>query len=556
MKLNDLKNKKIAILGFGREGKSLLRFLRRRGYTQITTRINADKNKIRVNQRKYQRKSASKEKPEIWILDRDPKIRQLCINNLWSSQDANIHFQLGKNYLKNLDQFDIVFRSPGVPYNLPEIQKAIKKGVKFSSATQLFFEQIEEQSKVSGQKSIVTIGITGTKGKGTTATLLYKILKACGKNVYLAGNIGKPALDILSNTQINADQDADKRRSISVNQRTHQCKSAYIILELSSFQLQDLKYSPNIAIVLGLFPDHLDAHKNFKEYFEAKANIAKWQKKTDKIFYFADNKYTNLIAQKSKGKKIPIHCQAIDCPSIKKIFGATDSQKLIKLPGFHNLKNALMAATVALSLGCPKEKILKVIKNFRGNEHRLEFVRTIRRSTQTIRRQTQKISPRESASSLPRSDAERLLRGPRKSAIYFYNDSASTNPQTAAAAIQAFSEPKILIAGGKDKGLNYSPLTKTLKNSNTKLVILFGENKNKIAKAIKNSGIPIKLVKDLKTAVNLSYKTAKKLLRSMVNGQWSKVIILFSPASASFDMFRDYAERGEKFKELVKKLKH
>jgi len=109
MRLNDLKNKKIAILGFGREGKSLLRFLRRREYAQITTRINADKNKIRVNQRKYQRKSASKEDTEIWILDRNPKIRQLYTNNLWSSQDANTHFQVGKNYLKNLDQFDIVF---------------------------------------------------------------------------------------------------------------------------------------------------------------------------------------------------------------------------------------------------------------------------------------------------------------------------------------------------------------------------------------------------------------------------------------------------------------
>jgi len=553
MRLNNLKNKKIAILGFGREGKSVLNFLFKHGLT----RINTDK------------------KPGIWILDRDPKIRQLCISNLWLSPDSNLHFQLGKNYLKNLDQFDIVFRSPGVPYNLLEIQKAIKKGVKFSSVTQLFFEQIEERSKVSGQKSIVTIGITGTKGKGTTATLLYKILKACGKNVYLAGNIGKPALDILSNTQINADQDADKRRSISVNQRTHQRESAYIILELSSFQLQDLKYSPNIAIVLGLFPDHLDAHKNFKEYFEAKANIAKWQKKTDKIFYFADNKYANLIAQKSKGKKTPIHCQAIDCPSIKKIFGVTNSQKLIKLPGFHNLKNTLMAATVALSLGCPKEKILKVIKNFRGNEHRLELIRTIHGYAR-IRKQIN--TDKNKIRVHPRSHLRSSV------CIKFYNDSASTNPQTTVAAIQAFSEPKILIAGGKDKGLNYSPLAKALKNSHAnsappcfsfysshsgnanaptriiqnggvKLVILFGENKNKIAKAIKNSGIPIKLVKDLKTAVNLSYKTAKKLLRSMVNGQWSKVIILFSPASASFDMFKDYAERGEKFKELVKKLK-
>jgi len=521
MRLNNLKNKKIAILGFGREGKSLLRFLRRREYAQITTRINADKNKILVNQRKYQRKSASKEKPEIWILDRNPKIRQLCINNLWPSQDANINFQLGKNYLKNLDQFDIVFRSPGVPYNMPEIQKAIKKGVKFSSATQLSFDAIHRLTRIRTQintdkfKNIKIIGVTGTKGKGTTATLLYKILKFCNKKVSLAGNVGLPALEILP--------------KIRVNQFSNPRESVYVILELSSFQLQDLKYSPNIAVVLDIFPDHIDAHKNFNEYFEAKANIAKWQKKTDKIFYFADNKYATLIAQKSKGKKIPIQCQDIGCPSIRKIFGTSNIQKLIKIPGFHNLKNALMATNVSLSLGCPKEKILKVVKNFRGTEHRLEFVRTIR------------VNPR---------------RYPRISAsIKFYNDSASTNPKTAAAAIKAFKEPKILIAGGKDKGLNYSPLAKTLKNSNTKLVILFGENKNKIAKTIKSSGVPIKLVKDLKTTVNLSYKTAKKLLRSMVDGQWSKVIILFSPASASFDMFRDYAERGRVFKDLVRKLK-
>lgn len=425
---------KIAILGFGLEGKSLLKFFK---------------------------KSPRFKKADISVLDK----------------------KLDKNYLKNLEQFDIIFRSPGVPYNLPEIQKTVKKGVKFSSATGLFFEEIR---KMVRRGSPQVIGITGTKGKGTTSTLLCKILKACGEKVYLAGNIGKPAIEILPKLK----------------------KNSIIILELSSFQLQDLNQSPDIAVILDIFPDHLDSHKNFREYINAKTNIAKFQRKNDKIFYFNDNKYSQWIAEKSQGKKIPVQSS---------ISGRSDLQKLkenIQIPGEHNIKNAVMAASVALSLGCPKEKILNTIKKFKGNEHRLELVKKIK-------------------------------------GISFYNDSASTNPQTAAAAIRAFNEPNILIAGGKDKNLNYSPLAKALKNSNTKLVVLYGENKQKIKKAIRNSGVQIKLVKDLKTAVNLAYKFAKSLITKPYT---LNPIIIFSPASASFDMFKDYKERGEKFKKIVKKL--
>jgi len=451
---------KIAILGFGREGKSVL---------------------------KYLKKSPQFKKADISILDK----------------------KFNKNYLKNLSSFDVVYRSPGVPYNLPEIQKAIRKGVKFSSSIKLFFEQIEEWSKINGQKSTVIIGITGTKGKGTTATLLYKILKACGKNVYLAGNIGKPAIELLSKIRIN---------------QPNPHKSAFVILELSSFQLQDMRVSPEIAVVLDVFPDHMDLHRNLREYFDAKTNIARWQKKSDKIFYFSDNRWSKWIAQKSRGKKIPVDSIFSNSRELE-----NKIKEIIKIPGEHNLKNAVMATIVALSLGCPKEKILKVVKNFRGNEHRLELVRTIR---------INQLNQHESAS------------------IKFYNDSASTNPQTAAAAVKAFKEPKILIAGGKDKGLNYSPLASALKNSNTKLVILFGENKNKIKRqATRDKRQEVVLVKDLKSSVQFAYKTAKNLLKSMVNGQWSSVNILFSPASASFDMFKDYADRGKKFKKLVKRLK-
>lgn len=428
---------KIVILGFGREGQAVFQFVK---------------------------KSPKYKKATITICDRNPKIKI----------PAGVKSQTGTNYLKNLKNFDIIFRSPGVPYNLPEIQRVITKGVKISSTTKLFFDNFKGR----------IIGITGTKGKGTTATLLYKILKACGKPAYLAGNIGKPMIEILPKL---------KRNSL-------------VILELSSFQLQDMKMSPYIAVVLDVFPDHMDAHKNFSEYINAKANMAHWQKKSDKIFYFADNKYSSWIAQKSRAKKISVDSQYSHT--------FADLHYILKIPGEHNFKNALMAATVTKSLGCPKEKIVKVIKNFKGNEHRLELIRKIK-------------------------------------GVSFYNDSASTNPQTAAAAVTAFSEPKILICGGKDKSLNYSPLAKALKNSNTKLVILFGENKKKIKKAISNSQIVIREAKNLKDAVNLSYKTAKFL----ITNYQLPITIVFSPASASFDMFKNYAERGKKFKELVKKLK-
>lgn len=441
---------KIAILGFGQEGKSLLKFLK---------------------------KSHLYKNANVSVLDK----------------------KLDKNYLKNLERFNIIFRSPGMPYNLPEIQNALKKGVKISSGTELFFEQLR------GFKNIKIIGVTGTKGKGTTSTLIYKILKAAGKLVYLAGNIGKPALEILP--------ELNKNNSI-------------VILELSSFQLHGLKYSPDIAIVLDIFPDHMDAHKNFKEYIDAKSNIAKWQKKTDKIFYFADNKYSKQIAQKSRAKKNPVDSRR------SHVFAILN--RIIKIPGAHNLKNAVMATNVAKHLGVPNKIILKTIKNFRGLEHRLELVRTIR------------VNPR----SHPRLSA---------SIVKFYNDSASTNPQTAAAAIRAFpKQSKILIVGGKDKGLNYSPLAQALKNSNTKLVILFGENKNKIAKAIlseKHRAVSIKykvrLVKNLKTAVNLAYRETKILNTKY----FLPSTIIFSPASASFDMFKDYKDRGNKFKKIVKILR-
>jgi UDP-N-acetylmuramoylalanine--D-glutamate ligase len=450
---------KIAILGFGREGNSILGFLKKNGLYK-----NAD----------------------VWIVDKKATIKL----------PRGVRGRLGKNCLRGLEKFDLIFRSPGIPYNLPELKHARQRGTKFSSATKLFFENLRYHLPPTTYHLPTIIGITGTKGKSITTTLLYKILKNARKPALLAGNIGTSALDVLPRVK----------------------KNSIVILELSSFQLQDLEVSPRIAVVLEVFPDHQDLHLNLREYYEAKTNIARHQKPADKIFFFKNSALGRWAAKKSRGKKV-----AVDEKNFR-LFKPAD----LKMPGFHNFKNAVMAATVAAHLGVPRKTIIKTAKNFRGLEHRLEFVRRI-------------------SINQPKNQ--------HKSAyLDFYNDSASTNPQTAAAAIRAFpNEAKILIAGGLDKGLNYKPLADALKNSNTKLVILFGENKSKIKRQIANSRIRIVICENLRTAIKIAYRFAKNLPPTTYH--LLPTVILFSPAAASFDMFRDYADRGQRFKKLINKLR-
>ncbi len=332
------------------------------------------------------------------------------------------------------------------------------------------------------------IGITGTKGKGTTATLLYKIFKAARRDAYLAGNIGLPALEILPKLKHNS----------------------LVILELSSFQLHDLPVSPPVAVVLDVFPDHQDSHKNIKEYYEAKANIARFQRPKDKVFFLKQSRLSAAVARPGRGKKI-----AVDENSFS-LFGPSD----LRMPGTHNFKNAVMAATVARAEGVPDKVIKKIVAVFPGNEHRLEFVG-------------------------------------RVGGALFYNDSASTNPQTSAAAVQAFpGHPKILIVGGKDKGLDYAPLAHALKGSRMVHVVLFGENKKKIARTVRpalKASIArpaLQFVPDLQAAVRAAYHAARAVRKNA-----NPPVVLFSPGAASFDMFKDYADRGAQFKALVRKLK-
>ena len=430
---------KIAILGFGREGKSLIEFLGR--------------------EPRYRRAT-------FWILDKNPAVRR-------KARGARAHLRLGKNYRKNCSSFDFIFRSPGGPYQLPEIQRARKAGVVVSSATQLFFDRVPREK---------LIGITGTKGKGTTASLLAHILKRVGKRVVLAGNIGSPMLNAISAAR----------------------RADFVILELSSFQLQDLAQSPRIAVVLDVFPDHLDAHKDLKEYYAAKANIGRFQNRRDLLFYFADNSRSRTIAMKSPAKKIAMY------PNDKGVG-----------------KNVEMASAIAARLGVPKQTIQKAIATFRGLPHRLELICTIR-----IRQ------PQHS----------NILQNVR---MLFYDDSAATNPEAAAAAIQSLKGSIILLAGGRGKGLDYRPLDRAIKTAkNVERVILFGENKHEIARVLPREKVVF--APTLAVALRTAYRFAKKL----INFKTGKLItILLSPASASFDQFKSYVDRGEQFKKFVNAIR-
>jgi UDP-N-acetylmuramoylalanine--D-glutamate ligase len=450
---------KTAVIGGGIEGISIIKYLQNHGYKKITL---CDKN-------------ASYDKKNL------PK---------------NLTFCLGKNYLKNLKYFDLVFRSPGIPVLSKEIQEALKKGAKITSAIKFFFNKCP--CKI--------IGITGTKGKGTTSTLIYEILKNAGKDVYLGGNIGLPPLDFL-----------DKLTTKS-----------YVVLELSSFQLQDIKKSPKIAVVLNITSEHLDYHSSVKEYREAKKNIIKYQTFKDYVIANKDYQVPLSFLSESKAKRFTVSTKGKVFKGAyvykNKIYLKIRNQPRlilkkdkIKLPGPHNLENVLPAVAAAGIMRIKPEIIKKTLKEFKGLPHRLE-------------------------------DAG-IVNG-----IKFINDSFSTTPETAIAAINAFESPIVLILGGSEKFSDFKELgEKIVARTNVKVVILMGETKHRIEKAIleannkvKNRKTPLKIIKakNFQQAFLSAYSNAQK-------GD----IVLLSPACASFGLFKNYKHRGESFKEAVKKLK-
>lgn len=365
----------------------------------------------------------------------------------------------------DLTGFDIIFRSPGFWRLHPMFKKAEAKGAAISSATKLFFNLCP----------CPIIGVTGTKGKGTTTSLITRILKRSGRPVYLAGNIGKPMLQLLPKLK----------------------STDWVCLELSSFQLQDLTVSPHIAVVLNITSEHLDIHLNTKEYRRAKANIIKYQASSDYAVINADYPVTKKLAKITKAKVYWFSRHQLKINKSK-----------VGLRGEHNLENIAAAMAVSRLVGVPLNIIKSAVYSFRGLEHRLELVKKVK-------------------------------------GVKYYNDSFSTTPETAIAAIKSFTEPIILILGGSDKGSDYTKLGQTISSTrNLKAIILIGKMGPTIRRSIHNfSG---QIVSGGKTMIQI-IKQAKQFTEP------GDVVVL-SPACASFDMFANYKDRGNQFKAYVKKL--
>jgi len=446
----NLFGKKIAILGFGIEGQSLVNFLLGKN------------NKIVVFDQK----------------DRGE------LKGIQTFEKKGISFVLGKDYFKKgLKDFDFVFRSPLFKLSLPEIKEAKQAGVVVSSATKLFFDSCKGR----------IIGVTGSKGKGTTSTLVYNILKEQGFKVFLGGNIGKPILSLLPKLK----------------------ETSWVVLELSSFQLQDLKKSPHIAVVLFITPEHLDYHETFNEYVKAKENIVIHQGKNDYAVINADNKDSLSFSKNTRAKKFFFSkVKEVKGSYVKgkEIFfkdvliGEIDDLKLI---GRHNLENVCAAITASFLAKAGLPAIKKAVFSFSGLEHRLEKVRSYK-------------------------------------GINFYNDSFSTMPDASIAAIRSFKKPLILIAGGSEKNADFTNLGEEIVKSKVKSLILIGQTAKKIKESTLKAGFKGKIIEGLRNMeeiISLVFKEAE-----------AGDTVLLSPGCASFGMFKDYKDRGKQFKKYVKAL--
>ena len=399
------------------------------------------------------------------------------------------NYFFGKNCFENLKGFDVIFRSPSFLPTRKELVEEEKRGAIITS-------EIEMLMKLT---PATIIGVTGSDGKTTTTSLIYSILKDAGYNTYLGGNIGIPLF-----TKLNEMKPND-----------------IVVLELSSFQLMGMDVSPHIGVITNITPNHLNIHKDYQEYINAKKNIFKHQNKDDYIILNYDNDITRNCAKEAKSKVIFFSGKEklengfiVDNKIIKKCEDGIRTHILDckdgLLRGEHNFEN-IATAIAATSPLVDIDKSIDTIKNFKPVEHRLEYVRTI-------------------------------------DDVKWYNDSVSSSPTRTIAGLKSFDEDIVLIAGGYDKNLDYTPIAKPILEK-VKTLILLGQTSGKIFDAVKeeeekeNKNIDIFMVNTLKEAVDLAKKQAKV-------GE----IVLFSPASASFDMFKNFADRGIKFKELVKKL--
>ncbi len=453
---------KIAIAGYGLEGKSNYHYFAAQGGHDIT------------------------------IVDERAVVEDL---------PAGVPTILGENAFSQLQDFELVVRTAGLNPN------KIRTNGKIWSATNEFFAKCP----------VDIIGVTGTKGKGTTCSLIVKILQAAGRKVHLIGNIGVPALDVLS--FIGADD--------------------LVVYELSSFQLWDLEKSPHIAVILHIEPDHLDVHANMDEYIHAKANIRLHQNENDICFYHPTNEYAQQIidmqsdeqkdwfqhrdwrwrafrygVSESRDPNISVAYMQDQVFCIKRAGDeegkiSTIPTAILKIPGVHNQQNACAAMDAALVYGVSDEAIKEGLSTFEALPHRLKFVRKV-------------------------------------NGVRYYDDSIATTPGSAIAAMKSFKQPKVMIFGGSAKGSEFDELAQAASQSDVRAVVVIGDEADKIEAALRGRNV---------LAFNLGSNVTMKAIMAVVVAQTKDDdVVILSPACASFGMFKNYADRGDQFIAAVNEL--
>ena len=400
----------------------------------------------------------------------------------------------GKNaFSEQLGDADLVVRTASLP------PRNIKTSGKIWSATIEFFDKCPAP----------IIGVTGTKGKGTTCSLIASVLQQAGQTVHLVGNIGVPALDVLPKIK----------------------KDDIVVYELSSFQLWDLEKSPHVAVVLMIESDHLNVHTDFADYLNAKKNIRRHQYLGDVCLYHPTNKYSQEVAAAPLDKLLDTGDNHGDTLDFAQRYAIPDDDQIyvqdgyfcvqdrqicstnhLRLPGAHNLENACaaMSAVRELPITVTSEQFAAGLESFTGLPHRLKFV------------------------------AE-------KNGVKYYDDSISTTPGSAIAALKAFTEPKVLILGGSDKGADYTELAQEIARQQMRAVIVNGANASEIAEILRKENVSCQIVQ-------LEMATMPMVVETAANQAQSGDVVILSPAAASFDMFKSYNDRGEQFVAAVENL--
>ncbi|MDM8516703.1 UDP-N-acetylmuramoyl-L-alanine--D-glutamate ligase [Desulfobacterales bacterium HSG16] len=429
-----LENKKILVVGLGKSGKASALFLKNRGAHVTVT---------------------------------DCGTRDLLKASADEMEESGINLELGGHEEKSFTQADLIVISPGVSHRMPEICAAKACGVPVWGEIELASRFIKEP----------VIAVTGTNGKTTTTTIIGEMLTKSGFKVFVGGNIGNPLIDY-----VKSDEKAD-----------------VLVVELSSFQLDTIEeYTPYVAVILNITPDHLDRYPDMNAYAESKGRIFKNQRGGHIAIINGSDSLARMVSDNINSDRKFFD---IDSDNEQKLFGIDFSK--MKIAGAHNIENMRAASLAAFAVNASKEGVSHVVENFSGLSHRMEYVDTV-------------------------------------DGVKFFNDSKATNPDAVARALESFEEPVVLIMGGRNKGNGFDFLEKSV-SRNTRSIIAIGEAKKDILSRLGSRCYGRSCAaSDMEEAVFRAYETAN-----------CGDVVLLSPACASFDMYRSYADRGEAFCQAV-----